>query len=270
MGISRDSVHKRRATGGRQKRIRMKRKFELGRQPASTKIGDKKINRVRVRGGHYKFRALRLDHGNFSWAGEAVTRKTRILKVVYNATNNELVRTNTLVKGSIVQIDSTPFKAWYLQFYNVDLGKKKDEKEDKTKKEDKEEKKDEQTEKDQSKKSKKEDKKDKSKKDDKETKGKGKEKSETKGKGKKDKKSDDKDKKETTEPVKKSRSLKAKIAKRNKTRVLEQPLADQFKTGRIYAKLTSRPGQSGRADGYILEGEELAFYSKKMLMKKKK
>eukprot|EP01123_Difflugia_compressa_P000970 TRINITY_DN110_c0_g1_i1.p1 TRINITY_DN110_c0_g1~~TRINITY_DN110_c0_g1_i1.p1 ORF type:complete len:265 (-),score=70.73 TRINITY_DN110_c0_g1_i1:18-812(-) len=264
MGISRDSVHKRRATGGRQKRIRMKRKFELGRQPASTKIGDKKINRVRVRGGHYKFRALRLDHGNFSWAGEAVTRKTRILKVVYNATNNELVRTNTLVKGSIVQIDSTPFKSWYLQFYNVDLGKKKDEKEDKTKKD--EEKKDEQ-EKDQSKKSKKDDKKDKSKKEGKETKGK-----ETKEKGKsskKDKKSDDK-KETTTEPAKKSRSLKAKIAKRNKTRVLEQPLADQFKTGRIYAKLTSRPGQSGRADGYILEGEELAFYSKKMLMKKKK
>jgi len=65
------------------KRIRMKRKFELGRQPASTKIGDKKVTKVRVRGGHYKFRALRLDHGNFTWAGEATTRKTRILGVVY-------------------------------------------------------------------------------------------------------------------------------------------------------------------------------------------
>jgi len=42
MGISRDSTHKRRLTGGRQKRIRMKRKFELGRQPANTKIGEKK------------------------------------------------------------------------------------------------------------------------------------------------------------------------------------------------------------------------------------
>ena len=42
----------------------------------------------------------------------AVTRKSRILDVVYNASNNELVRTKTLVKNCIVQIDSTPFKQW--------------------------------------------------------------------------------------------------------------------------------------------------------------
>lgn len=41
-----------------------------------------------------------------------VARKTRVLNVVYNASNNELVRTNTLVKNSIVHIDATPFKAW--------------------------------------------------------------------------------------------------------------------------------------------------------------
>lgn len=39
-------------------------------------------------------------------------RKTRILDVVYNASNNELVRTKTLVKNCIVQIDSTPFRQW--------------------------------------------------------------------------------------------------------------------------------------------------------------
>lgn len=39
-----------------------------------------------------KYRALRLDSGNFSWASEAVTRKSRVLDVVYNASNNELVR----------------------------------------------------------------------------------------------------------------------------------------------------------------------------------
>ena len=32
--------------------------------------------------------------------------------VVYNASNNELVRTKTLVKGAIIQIDATPFKQW--------------------------------------------------------------------------------------------------------------------------------------------------------------
>lgn len=34
--------------------------------------------------------------------------------------------------------------------------------------------------------------------------------------------------------------------------------------GRVLAKITSRPGQCGRADGYLLEGKELDFYSKKI------
>jgi len=128
MGISRDSWHKRRASGAHQKPIRMKRKFELGRPPAMTKIGERRIRLVRCRGGNIKHRALRLDHGNFCWPGEAVTRKTRVLTVVYNAVSNELVRTNTLVKGAIVQIDSTPFKVWYQKHYGVAIGVKEEEK----------------------------------------------------------------------------------------------------------------------------------------------
>lgn len=37
-GISRDSAHKRRATGGKRKSLRKKRKFELGRPAANTKV----------------------------------------------------------------------------------------------------------------------------------------------------------------------------------------------------------------------------------------
>jgi small subunit ribosomal protein S8e len=55
----------------------------------------------------------------------AITRKTRILSVKYNASNNELVRTNTLVKNCIIQIDATPFRQWYEQYYGVVLGKGK-------------------------------------------------------------------------------------------------------------------------------------------------
>ena len=51
-------------------------------------------------------KALRLENGNYAWSSEAITRKTRILDVVYNATNNELVRTKTLTKGTIVLIDA--------------------------------------------------------------------------------------------------------------------------------------------------------------------
>ena len=66
-----------------------------------------------------------MDTGNYSWGSEAVTRKTRLLDVVYNASNNELVRTQTLVKSAIVQVDAAPFKQWYLQHYGVDIGRKK-------------------------------------------------------------------------------------------------------------------------------------------------
>merc|ERR1739838_638850 len=125
MGISRDSHHKRRATGGRMVAIRMKRKFEMGRPPANTKIAPKRVHEVRTRGGNKKFRALRLDSGNYSWGSEAITRKARIIKVVYNSTRNEIVRTNTLVKNNIVQIDATPFKQWFENHYVQALGRKK-------------------------------------------------------------------------------------------------------------------------------------------------
>jgi len=45
MGISRDSRHKRRLTGGRMPIHKKKRLFESGRQEASTKIGEKKSDK---------------------------------------------------------------------------------------------------------------------------------------------------------------------------------------------------------------------------------
>ena len=128
MGINRDSRHKKRLTGGRMPVHKKKRAFEKARPVSNTKLDlstgkvDKRVRHVRVRGGNYKFRALRLKEGNFNWASESVTKKARIINVVYNASNNELVRTNTLVKNCIVLIDATPFKAWYSNHYGVEVG----------------------------------------------------------------------------------------------------------------------------------------------------
>ena len=49
------------------------------------------------------------------------------MDVVYNASNNELVRTKTLVKNCIVQIDSQPFRTWFENKYHAKLSGKKDE-----------------------------------------------------------------------------------------------------------------------------------------------
>ena len=204
MSISRNSRHKRRATGGRMPIHKKKRKFEMGRVPTMTKLGAKKVINVRGRGNNVKRRALRADAGNFAWGSEAMAAKTRILDTVYNATNNELVRTKTLVKNAIVLIDANPFRQWYLKKYDVELNKKKIEESNKLR-----------------------------------------------------------------EATKTSNSVKSKIAALQKDRVIDQKVADQFNSGRLYAAISSRPGQSGRVDGYILEGRELEFYLKKLEKRKK-
>jgi small subunit ribosomal protein S8e len=206
MGISRDSRHKKRLTGGTKPPYRKKRKFEMGRQAAMTKIGAKRVREVRGRGANMKYRALRLDAGNFSWGSEVCTRKTRIIDVVYNASNNELVRTKTLVKNAIVQIDATPYRQWYETHYGLKLGKKV-------------------------------------------------------------KKDTDGAPVETDST--KSKSVLKKHAERRHDYFLDPNLDSQFDTGRLLACISSRPGQCGRADGYILEGKELEFYAKKMLKKRK-
>ncbi|CAL9735713.1 small ribosomal subunit protein eS8B [Monosporozyma servazzii] len=198
MGISRDSRHKRSATGAKRAQFRKKRKFELGRQPANTKIGTKRIHSVRTRGGNKKFRALRIETGNFSWASEGVAKKTRIVGVVYHPSNNELVRTNTLTKAAIVQIDATPFKQWFEGHYGQTLGKKGT-------------------------------------------------------------------KEEVAAP---SKNAEKKWASRAAAAKIETAVSSQFSAGRLYAAISSRPGQSGRCDGYILEGEELAFYVRRLTAKK--
>mmetsp|Transcript_45630 Transcript_45630/g.108625 ORF Transcript_45630/g.108625 Transcript_45630/m.108625 type:complete len:209 (+) Transcript_45630:75-701(+) len=207
MGISRDSRHKHRKTGGRVNVHQKKRKFEMGRPPSMTKLGPKRLRIVRCRGGNTKFRALRLDSGNYAWGSENITRKARILDVVYNATSNELVRTKTLVKNAIVQIDAQPFKQWYLKHYGLELGKKKGKKAE--------------------------------------------------------------EEAAAAEEEKKSRHVTAKLAHRAAKQKIDSHVEDQFTQGRLLAAIASRPGQSGHADGYILEGEELLFYRKKLEKKKK-
>merc|ERR1712062_151302 len=208
MGISRDSYHKRRSTGGKQKPLTKKRKHCLGRPPAMTKLGQKRIRTVRCRGGNLKFRALRLESGNFSWGSEGITRKTRILDVVYNASNNELVRTKTLVKNAIVQVDASPFKQWFEAHYGVALGRKKGHKVPE---------------------------------------------------GEED---------PLTKP--RSKHVQRTLDARKPGSKVEQHLDEQYTSGRVMACISSRPGQSGRCDGYILEGKELDFYLKKLKTRKGK
>ena len=79
MGISRHSLHKRRATGGKKVAIHKKRKYDMGRQAANTKLSnEQRTHTVRGRGGKIKFRALRMHTGNFAWGGEGACSLSRL------------------------------------------------------------------------------------------------------------------------------------------------------------------------------------------------
>jgi len=64
--------------------------------------------------------------------------------------------------------------------------------------------------------------------------------------------------------VKQSKHVLKKLENRRKENYLDPKVEEQFASGRLFACISSRPGQSGRCDGYILEGKELEFYLKKM------
>ena len=64
---------------------------------------------------------------------------------------------------------------------------------------------------------------------------------------------------EFVETGKQSSSVIKKLEERRKNAKVDPLVEQQFGAGRLYAVISSRPGQSGRADGYILEGSELEF-----------
>merc|ERR1712189_135474 len=70
--------------------------------------------------------------------------------------------------------------------------------------------------------------------------------------------------------AKKSASVAKKYDERKKSAEVASSLVEQFQQGRLIARISARPGQSGRADGYILEGKELDFYVRKLKAKKTK
>lgn len=112
------------------------------------------------------------------------------------------MRTNSLTKSAIIQIDAAPLRQWYEAHYGQAIGKAKA------------------------------------------------------GQQKKQPEAD------SDAPTTRSKHVERKIAARATSSKVETALDTQFAAGRLYAAVSSRPGQSGRCDGYVLEGEELSFILK--------
>lgn len=96
---------KRKASGGRYHAWRDKRKHELGRHPALTKIGELKRKLIRTRGGNEKLRALALPEVLYYDPKTKKHDKAKMISVEENTANRHYKRSNIITKGAIVHTD---------------------------------------------------------------------------------------------------------------------------------------------------------------------
>ena len=91
----------RKRTGGRLKPFRNKKRYELGREPAETTVGEPRFQTIDSRGTDTKTRALSTNVAQVADGGE-VTQAT-IENVVDNPSNINYIRRNIITKGAVIE-----------------------------------------------------------------------------------------------------------------------------------------------------------------------
>ena len=82
---------------------RGKRKSELGRDPAETRVDEKRLRKIRTRGGKEKLRLAAANKINLTDVKSGKTQVTDILGVIENDANPNYVRRNIVTKGAVVE-----------------------------------------------------------------------------------------------------------------------------------------------------------------------
>ncbi len=93
----------RKHTGGRRKSNRNKRKIEFGRDPAETKIGERKTKKIRAKGGNEKIRLTNANKINVVDPNNNKVQSAEIQNVIENPANIQFVRRNIINKGAVVE-----------------------------------------------------------------------------------------------------------------------------------------------------------------------
>jgi small subunit ribosomal protein S8e len=93
--------HKRKASGGRKRANRKKRRFEKGFFPAETTLGKPKSRTFRKHGGNKKISLLAVKQLNVS-DSSGKTIKAEILRVIKNPANVDYDRRGVITKGTVI------------------------------------------------------------------------------------------------------------------------------------------------------------------------
>ncbi|HHV25131.1 MAG: 30S ribosomal protein S8e [Methanosarcina sp.] len=94
---------RRKMTGGKIVAARGKRKFEMGREFAETRISEIKRKNVQTMGGNRKVRLLQCNVANVTNPKDGKTASAQIERVFDNVANKHYVRRNILTKGSVIR-----------------------------------------------------------------------------------------------------------------------------------------------------------------------
>ncbi len=90
-------------TGGRRHPLRIRRKYEIDRYPKEAWIEAQETVTRKVRGKNNKTALKTIDFVNLAIPGSKV-KKTKILKVLENPTNNDYKRRGIITKGAVLEI----------------------------------------------------------------------------------------------------------------------------------------------------------------------
>ena len=91
-------------TGGRRYPLRTRRKYEIDRYPVETLSGQQETITRKVRGKNSKTSLKTADFVNLAVPGQKV-KKTKILKVLKNPSNNDYERRGVISKGAILETE---------------------------------------------------------------------------------------------------------------------------------------------------------------------
>jgi small subunit ribosomal protein S8e len=98
---------KRKATGGKLRRHRGKKKYEMGREQAETKVGERRAKTIKTRGKTMKVNLRVAQHANII-TKNGKSKKVEITGVKENQANLHYVRRNVVTKGAIIDTKIGP------------------------------------------------------------------------------------------------------------------------------------------------------------------
>jgi len=103
MSVTHGDLHKKKASGGRKRAFRMKRRYEKGAFPTETTLGEPRIKIDRKRGANIKIRLQNTNQANVSDPTTKKTTKTEIIRVIHNPANVDYNRRGVITKGTIIE-----------------------------------------------------------------------------------------------------------------------------------------------------------------------